>query len=69
MTMTTRRREVALDHLAHVQATAHQLRELLTKIADVRAENGWSDTWQAELERARELLGKALAHVTRYAVT
>jgi hypothetical protein len=69
VTMPIKRREVALDHLAHVQASTQQLHELLTKVADVRSENGWSDTWQSDLERARELLGKALAHVTRYAVT
>lgn len=69
MSVTKRRRETALDHLAHVQAGAQQLTDLLHRVADVRAANGWSDTWESDLMHARECLGKALAHVSRYAVT
>jgi len=69
MKMSIKRREGALDDLAHVLATATQLRELLTRVADVRSENSWeSDTWRLNIERAREMLGRALAQVSRCAV-
>ena len=69
MPMNIKRRESALQDLQHVLAAATQLHDILTRVADVRSANSYeSDDWHLHINRAREMLGKALADVTRNAV-
>jgi hypothetical protein len=65
--MTPKQRGAALTDIAHVQAHASTLHDLLSRMADIREIENRS-TWMTDVAQARELLGKALAHCTRYAV-
>jgi len=66
--MTPKQRAAALSNLAHAQATAAELHSILSRVSDVREPDDGGTAWRAHVERARELLGKAIAEVTRYAV-
>ena len=65
--MTPKQYSAALTALAHAQAHASTLHDLLSRVRDVRESEGGT-TWRADIARARELLGKALAEVSRYAI-
>jgi hypothetical protein len=66
--MTPKQRGDALTHLAHAQATAAALHTLLSRVSDVREPDEGGTWWCAHVQRAKELLGKALAEISRYAV-
>ena len=66
--MTPKQRADALTNLAHVQAYAATLHDLISRVSDVREPDEGGSSWCARVAHARELLGKAIAEVTRYAV-
>ena len=65
--MTPKQRSAALTSLAHAQAHAATLHDLLTRVSDIREPDGGT-TWRTDVERANEQLRRALAEVSRYAV-
>jgi hypothetical protein len=65
--MTPKQRIAALTALAHIQAHAATMHDLLSRCSDVRADHG-TPTWLWNVESAHHALRSALAEVSRYAV-
>jgi hypothetical protein len=65
--MNPKQRESALTWLAHIQANASTLHDLLSRCSDVRTDHG-APTWLWNVETAYNALRPALAEVSRYAV-
>jgi hypothetical protein len=59
-------RSAALTALAHAQAHASTLHDLLTRVSTIREPDGGT-TCCTDVDRANELLRRALAEVSRYA--
>jgi hypothetical protein len=64
--MTPKERNAALTALAHIQAHAATMHDLLTRVSDIREPEGGT-TWRTDVERVHEQLRRALADVSRYA--
>jgi hypothetical protein len=65
--VTPNQRSAALAALAHAQAHAATLHDLLSRCSDVREPEGGT-SWRTDVDRARQLLAKSLAEVSRYAI-
>jgi hypothetical protein len=65
--MNPKQRTTALTALAHIQAHAATMHDLLSRCSDVRTDAG-APAWLWNVESAHHALRAALADVSRYAV-
>jgi hypothetical protein len=65
--MTAKQRTAALTWLAHIQAHASTMHDLLSRCSDVRSDHG-APTWLWNVESAHHALRAALAEVSRHAI-
>lgn len=66
--MNSKQLSAALNAAAQSHAHAATLHDLLSRVSDVHEPEGRPTWWRTDLDRAHELLRKALAEVSRYAV-